>query len=365
MAEVDNDYTVGRGKIYFDRFLDNTKTKTGERYFGNTPSFEPTQNVTTLDHYGSDYASKEKDASVNLQNDVQFALTCDNIQDDNLALWWLGIKDTVVLTAMTGQTQVADSVLLGTYIQLGVSADQPEGFGHLAGVTSITNDNGTKASGTVTVAVGNVVANDTVTIGTTTITYVVSGPTAGEIVIGADNVASAQALLAYVNLHSATLGVNATGTSNVITIHANNGGVAGNSIALAKSGTNLSVSGATLTGGTANATVSTSDYDVDLVTGRVYLHPDAGDVHDGDAITITYDTTDQTVARILSQGKSIYGAIRFVADNAVGTNRNYYLPYVKISPNGNYALKGDAWAVMTFSVECLKLNSTTDKVIKY
>ena len=51
---ADNNYVLGRGKLYFDRFPDGTKTPTGERYFGNTPSFSMSLDSETLDHYNSD-----------------------------------------------------------------------------------------------------------------------------------------------------------------------------------------------------------------------------------------------------------------------------------------------------------------------
>jgi hypothetical protein len=34
---------------------------------------------------------------------------------------------------------------------------------------------------------------------------------------------------------------------------------------------------------------------------------------------------------------------------------------VQISPDGDFALKGDDWQAMTFSVEVLKLNDSTER----
>ncbi len=93
-------------------------------------------------------------------------------------------------------------------------------------------------------------ADDTVTINGDTITLKASA-TAGqpEVTIGGTATATAQALKTYINEHSDTLGVTATGAAAVITISANEPGTGGNGITLAKSSTAITVSSATLTGG--------------------------------------------------------------------------------------------------------------------
>ena len=40
--------------------------------------------------------------------------------------------------------------------------------------------------------------------------------------------------------------------------------------------------------------------------------------------------------------------------NPKGADCTYFLPYVKLSPNGDYALKGDEWQQIPLSVEVLK-----------
>lgn len=359
----DNNYVIGRGRLFFDKFLDNTKTPTGEKYFGNTPAFALSTSVNTLDHYSSEQGTKEKDLSVNLSVDNTITITCDNIDDDNLALWFLGTATTVAVGSATDQSSTFDSVTLGSYFQVGISEDTPAGVTDIDNVT-VTNNDGAHASATATFSAVEV-ANDTITINGTVITWKASGATGNQINIGTDAPTSAAALNTFINAHSGALGVNSSVSGSVVTISANAGGTAGNSIAVARTGSVITLSGATLSGGTAGATVDPSHYEVDLVNGRVYLKPDAVGIEDGDSMTIGYDVAAQSQALVLAQGKAIYGALRFIAENAVGDNKNVYIPYCKLSPNGDYNLKGDDWQQIQFTLEALRRDPVTEKIVKY
>lgn len=68
---------------------------------------------------------------------------------------------------------------------------------------------------------------------------------------------------------------------------------------------------------------------------------------------------------IVGRSDTIYGALFFESDNPVGDNKNYWWPYVSLTPNGNYALKGDAWQVMSFTAEALKRDALTQRVYIY
>jgi phage tail sheath gpL-like len=105
----------------------------------------------------------------------------------------------------------------------------------------------TSGSGTVTFSTAVPTAGDTVTIGSETYTFAASRTTAFTVAIGANFTASAQNLKAAIGLDS-TL-VTASGAGAVITVTSIAAGSQGN-LALSKSGTNIAVSGAALTGGT-------------------------------------------------------------------------------------------------------------------
>lgn len=105
------------------------------------------------------------------------------------------------------------------------------------------------------------------------------------------------------------------------------------------------------------------NYEVDEELGRIYIEVGAPGIPDGTAdIEVTYDVAASTRESIVSKNTSIYGALRYVADNPKGTNRDFYFPYVKLTPDGDYAFKGDDWQVMTFAVEILKKASNIESV---
>ena len=103
------------------------------------------------------------------------------------------------------------------------------------------------------------------------------------------------------------------------------------------------------------------NYEVDAVTGRVYILDNATDLADDDDITIDYTSAAGTEEVVIAAGTVIEGRLEFMADNAAGENRDYAWPYVQISPNGDFSLKGDGWQEMEFTCEVLKLNDSTER----
>lgn len=255
------DYTLGRGKIFFDRYPDgvtiNANTQgEGEFYFGNTPEFSTSSTSEDLDHFDSDSGIRTKDDSVQLSFDRTGTITCDNISARNIALQFLGDDPAPVVTASATAVVNADIVIKkGAFYQLGQTVANP------SGVRKVSN-----------VLVSKIVS----------------------------------------------------GSPTVVT-------PAGN-------------------------------IEVDEDTGRVYILENAAALADGDVARFTYDVAASTREQVISKNKSIYGALRYIADNPKGTNRDYYFPYVKLTPDGDYAFKGDDWQVMTFAVEILKKASNIEQV---
>lgn len=96
------------------------------------------------------------------------------------------------------------------------------------------------------------------------------------------------------------------------------------------------------------------NYQVDEVGGRILILPGATAIDDGDDVQVTYDTAAVTRQQVISSSQSIYGAIRYEATNPKGILLDYYFPYVKLTPTGDYNLKGDDWMTMEFAIEILK-----------
>jgi hypothetical protein len=229
-----NNYVIGRGRLYFDRF-DASGASTGFRYLGNTPAISITKDSQTLDHYDSDSGLKVKDKSVTLQEDVRMSFETDNISPENLALWFAG-------TAGAGGTTAAatDATFAANDVALGVSY-----------------------------------------------------------YVGRENISG---------------------------------------VAIAPAG-----------GGTA---VAADDYVVDAAGGMVTF---TGGVTPGSDYVITFDAEAvTTTGQIIDSGTTVFGALRYVSDNPVGANQTMNYPYVKLTPNGDYQLKGDEWQKLSFNVEILR-----------
>lgn len=250
-------YTLGRGKVYFDRFtptqvsagIGSLTRGEGERYIGNTPEFNTTSESEDLEHFDSDSGVRTKDASVQLQLDRSGSFTCDNIDIDNVALYFLGDKSTVTQTSATAQLFEIANVKQGMFYQVGWDISKPDGVRNIS----------------------NVVVKTGVAFGTTV--------------------------------------------------------------------------------------TPSGNYQVDEVTGRILILKGAPGLADGANIQVTYDLAAGTRELVISKSTAIYGSIRFVADNPIGTNRDYYFPYVKLAPDGDYNLKGDDWQTMGFTMEILKRGS--------
>lgn len=356
MADTDMNYVVGRGRLFFGQFKPNTRTPRGQLYFGNTPALSLSQSEDKLDHYSSEGGVRQKDASVSLQNDSSGSFQCDNISLPNLALWFRGIQTT--------------------NIEAGSVA----------------------ATGTLTIANAVPVAGDLFTIAGTDLVFSADGEGPLEVMIGGTIGDTRTNLVNKINDLTDALGVHATaGGAGVTNIIANLPGTAGNAITLAKTfvtGANGTVSGATLAGGTdvsetleavergrwyqlgvtadlpqgvrqiGGVTITGVDpesYIVDTAAGRIYLQDTADDIVDGDDLDIGYGISAGVDDVVIARSETIEGEMAFIANNAAGANDNYFWPYVQLTPDGDFSLKGDEWETMTFNFEILKRDALTER----
>lgn len=260
-ADLDNkNYVLGRGKVFVDRYAPNAIINAltqglGERYIGNTPEFSTNSTSENLDHYDSDAGVRTKDASVQLSFDRAGTFTCDNVNLDNVGMYFLADgTQTITQAAVTGATTTV-KVRKGLFYQMGATTLTPSGVRRI---------------------------------------------------------------------------------SNVVATKAPPGGGAG------------------------IAVPALANYEVDEELGRIYTEVAATGFDDDDVLTFTYDVAATTRDQVVSKNQPIYCAIRFVADNAYGQNRDFYFPYVKLAPDGDYNLKGDDWQTMSFTMEILKKASNIE-----
>ncbi len=102
--------------------------------------------------------------------------------------------------------------------------------------------------------------------------------------------------------------------------------------------------------------VENEDYTVDYTLGRVEILRD-GAIPNLSNILIDYAIEAHSLDLMVSKSKTIEGAMRFIAYNPAGQDIDYFMPWVKITPNGDFALKGDEWQQLPFTLEILKKGS--------
>jgi hypothetical protein len=244
MAKERNNYTLGRGEIYFGRFLASTQTPEGERYLGNTPEYSLTIESEDLDHFDSDRGIREKDDSIVLEVTRSGSLITDNIVPANVALFFFGDASTVTTTAAASLEETFAAVIQGLFYQLGQTTANPVG---VRGVETV-----------------------------------VVAPAGG-------------------------------GTAFILD----------------------------------------TDYEIDVDLGRIQIL-NGGAIASGTGILVTYGLLASTNDRVISGSQAVEGSLRFIAFNPKGSNFDYFMPWVKLSPNGDYALKGEEWQQIPFTLEVLK-----------
>lgn len=153
------------------------------------------------------------------------------------------------------QTAVAALVASSTVVWDGANGRFVIKSGTTGATSAITFLSDPTAFGAITIDPTNAANNDAVTIAGTTVTLVTGTPTANQVKIGADAAATAAALQAFLagstDANLITCSYRVSGA--VVYVVAKASGAGGNSITLTKTGTKVTVSGATLTGGSGSS----------------------------------------------------------------------------------------------------------------
>lgn len=131
-------YVLGKGQVFFDQFAAGTVVTAatrgiGERYLGNTPEYTVSTSANKVDHFDSDSAVKQKDASVQLDLNRTGKMTCDNLNANNIAMWFQGSNGIITQAGVVAQNETL-TVKKGYYYQLGVSTSQPAGVRNISNV---------------------------------------------------------------------------------------------------------------------------------------------------------------------------------------------------------------------------------------
>lgn len=264
MAGPGKNYVIGKGRLYFALFAPGSKNSViGERYLGNSPELTITRDQETLDHIDADEGLNIKDESIVISNSLGGSFSTDNIEPENLAMWFGGPLNRSVALAASGIVEPDFRAVRGRVFQLGTNADQPSGARKIDNVK-------------VSIVTAGATPQDP--------------PTVTEL--------------------------------------------------------------PELTG----------NVEIDLDRAKIYIESDAPDIDENDILRVTYDQEANSRTVVIGKGDQLRGALRFESANPVGSRNDYFWPYVSITANGDYALKGDEWQVMSFNFEVLKLNNTTERV---
>ena len=290
------------GKLYFDLF-DANLAKTGERYLGLTPGFTISIASEKIQSYSAETGLQQLDDETLVKITRTGKMTVRQISMENLGMFLAGQAATAA-QASASVTNEAISILADRYYQLGALTANPSGVRSVSAVT-ITTAAVSAAATSTAYAVGAQVKQ------ASSPTHIYQCTTAG------------------------TSGGSAPTWPTTI--------------------------GATVTDGTAVWTcigiitlVEDTDYSVDLTMGRIYILPTAR-VSGTYAVACLAAYTKSAVSReqLLTSGVAdVYGALRFIASNAKGTNRDIFAPNVLLAPSGEIVVKADspAYAELSFDL---------------
>lgn len=102
------------------------------------------------------------------------------------------------------------------------------------------------------------------------------------------------------------------------------------------------------------ALAATTDYVMDFDNGFITFVADSAVAVDGEDIDVTYAVAASTRSRVISGSEPVEAALRYITKNPKGPDVHFFMPYIKLTPNGDFALKGDEWQQLPLSLEILK-----------
>ena len=290
------------GRIYFDQFT-AAGVKTGERYLGSTPGFTVSIATDKIQSYGAEDGMQELDDETQVKITRTGKLTVRQISMKNLGLFLAG-EVGVALQSGGSVTNEAIDVLADRYYQLGSTVANPSGVRSVSAVTLTTA---------------------TVAAAATSAAYVVG-----------DQVKPASSpLYIYQCTTAGTSGGSAPTWPTTVGATVTDGTVVWENIGII-------------------VPVLDTDYTFDAEMARFYVLPTA-------RVSATYSVswraayTKSAVSReqILTSGfANTSGALRFIAANAKGKNRDLFGSNVLMAPGGDMVIKADspAYAELNFDI---------------
>lgn len=120
MAREVTKLVLGRGEVYFDRFASGTLVGDGERYLGNTPSFQVTREVNRQASATAYGGRKHDKRGFVTSETVEVQMTVDHISSENMDIWLASEMES----ALVGDpfTPFSETIVVkkGRWFQLGM-----------------------------------------------------------------------------------------------------------------------------------------------------------------------------------------------------------------------------------------------------
>lgn len=314
-------YTLGKGVVFFNQKNLTTGLYMGERDLGNAPAFAFNVALEKLEHFSSRGGLKAKDKEIISQITPGVTFTLDEVNKANLAL--LTLADLNEVSQMAGSI-ASESVVAHEGLRSDLSKRNimhwtlpyDTGTGDFVVGEVITGAGG--ATGVV-LAVTGTITSGTLTIGKTNATAFI------------DDEAITGDIVGVAAVDSATGGTVGTGTPVIL------------------------VQDATDT----TTYVAGTDYEMitllkDEVIGRFKVI-EGGSITESDVLHVTfgYLAADYTEVQAFANTQ-IEGKMRFVSDNPAGGNQELEIWRVSLAPSGDTAMIGEDWSTLGFTGEILK-----------
>lgn len=95
-----------------------------------------------------------------------------------------------------------------------------------------------------------------------------------------------------------------------------------------------------------------TDYVVDEALGLITI-PVTSTIAANANITVEFDQAAHTRQQVIASDTEVAGAVKYISRNPIGQRLDYFMPFVKFSPNGDIALVSEEWMTIPLSMEVL------------
>lgn len=112
---------LGRGEVYFDRFNTGMFSGNGERYIGNTPSFQITREVQRQSRARSYLGKRHEARGVVISETIEIRMTTDNMSIENVDMWYSAESQSENIGDEFVPFTESFPIWRGRYYQLGTS----------------------------------------------------------------------------------------------------------------------------------------------------------------------------------------------------------------------------------------------------